>query len=191
MPPGPEIRANWTRIVLDRYETRFPPVARQAVAEAVTEEQRARLSDAGPLGWLPADLHMRVLAAPFGVMKEDTYRLLWRRTMSENYELPLFRSFVQGAVAMFKHLPAQVFRVIPQGFGLIARACGEFSVDIRPGQREVEVSWAGIPNLLLRDESFIVAWAGTLESILDLTSTRGTVTIDRRRTGYVLYRVTL
>jgi hypothetical protein len=51
------------------------------------------------------------------------------------------------------------------------------------------VSWVRIPEILVRGRAFPVAWAGTLESVLDLTSTPGEVTIERERRSLVEYSV--
>jgi hypothetical protein len=188
---APEIRANWTRIMLDNYERHLPADARQALAAAVPPSVRAELAESGPLEWRAADLHMQILAAPFPLLGADAYRSFWRRMMNESYDLPLFRSFVHGAVAIFKNLPGQMFRVVPQGFGLIARGCGVFEVTVDGDAREVRVVWADVPHLLVKDDAFVFAWAGTLESVLDLTGTEGVVTIESRRPSRIAYRVAL
>jgi hypothetical protein len=188
---APEIRANWTRILLDHYERRLPAEARAAVDAALAPERRARLERAGPLEWLPADVHMTILPAPLAVLGREAYRSFWRRLMIESYDLPLFRSFVQGAVSVFGTLPAQIFRVVPRGFGLIARGCGEFRVQVAANQRVVALTWDGVPEPLRRDDAFAVAWAGTLESVLDLTSTHGRVTLTVKSPSVVEYAVEL
>lgn len=177
--------------MLEHFELRLPREARDAVRGALPDDLRTQLSSAGPLEWLPADLHMGILAAPARVLGPESYRRLWRRLMTDAYSLPLFRSFAQGAVGVFKNLPAQIFRVVPQGFSLIARRCGDFDVKVVGGQREVRLVWAGIPSVLLKDDSFVTAWAGTLESILDLTSTRGEVVVTEVRPTSASYLVSI
>ena len=175
--------------MLDQYELRLPPDARAAVRAALPADLRKRLAGAGPLEWLPADIHVRILGAPMDVLGPESFQRFWRRLMSEAYAMPIFRSFARGAVAVFDNLPAQIFRVVPQGFSLIARGCGHFDVTLEASRREALIVWASVPASVMRDGAFTIAWAGALESILDLASTRGDVSITTSRTTSAAYTV--
>jgi len=186
-----EVRANWTRIVLDYYERKLPPAALAALAAVVTPELRASLEAAGPLAWLPASIHMRILPAPRAALGAPAYRALWRGMMTVAFEERIFRSFVRGAISVFRSLPNHIFRVVPQGFKLIARDCGEFVVRVHDSGDEVVLAWNDVPAELLTDDAFAEAWAGTFESVLDLTQTRGEVVVSSRSPARVVFTVHL
>jgi hypothetical protein len=178
MSEGPALRANWTRMMLDYYELHLPPSAKSALEEQLDPQVRARLMAAGPLQWLPADVHMHILTAPLAVMGADAYRTFWHDMMIDSFDRPLFRSFVHGAVTAFQGLSGHVYRMVPRGFGLIARDCGEIDVEVIGKEKRAEVIWRSIPLVLRRQGAFPIAWAGTLQSVLTISGLQGSVSIE-------------
>lgn len=165
-------------MMLDYYDRLLPAEARAAVRGALDPKVHARLTAAAPLEWLPAEVHMCVLPAPLATMDADAYRALWRGIARDGFDRPLFRSFVHGVVTAFGSLKGQVFRMLPRGFGLIARDCGEMDVAVRNDDCEVDITWRAIPPVLRRENAFPIAWAGTMEAVLEVTETNGSVTLQ-------------
>jgi hypothetical protein len=174
---GPAFRANWTRIMLEYYERNLPVKGQSALEAALDPATRARLMAAGPLEWLPAETHMKILPAPYAVMGETAYRAFWKAMMIDSFDRPIFRSFVRGAVTAFGDLRGQIFRMVPAGFALIARGSGEFKIEISGKDHRANVLWESIPLLLRRGGAFPMAWAGSLEAILAITKTEGRVEV--------------
>ncbi len=186
----PEIRANWTRMLLDHLE-RTLGRRREEVLGSLDTHALERVRRAGPLEWLPAEIHVSIAVAPHAVVGADAYRALWRGMTLESLDRPLFRPLVEGALAVFKGSPARLFRVVPHGWSLVGRHCGELSIGDESA-RGLAMVWDKIPLLFRSAEPFATAWAGSLDSVLDIVHRGGRVAMDASRlgAGRVRYEIT-
>jgi hypothetical protein len=189
--PAPEIRANWSRMVLDYYTRALPPDVRDAVLAKLRAGPIARIAAAGPLEWLPAEHHVALVEAPFERVGRVAYRAMWRDMTAESLDRPIFRSLVQGTLALFRRSPAQLFRVVPQGWGLVARDTGEMVVEADGKQPRVEFVWRRMAPVLRSTDVFATAFAGSLDAVTSVAASRGSVDMDTREiaNGVVRYRI--
>ena len=98
---------------------------------------------------------------------------------------------MEGALAVFKGSPARLFRVVPHGWSLVGRHCGELSIGDESA-RGLAMVWDKIPLLFRSAEPFATAWAGSLDSVLDIVHRGGRVAMDASRlgAGRVRYEIT-
>ena len=90
-----------------------------------------------------------------------------------------------------KTSPGRFYRILPQGWGLVARNTGEFAVTEARDAPRVDIAWTRIAPTFRARNAFATAWSGSLEALLDATRTKGRVTVDASAlaSGTVRYQI--
>lgn len=173
----PEIRANWTRMMVDGYRGALPPETFERAVARVDEAKRDTFDDASHFDWLDATIHLAYLEGPWGLMPSGEFRALWQRHVLGSFQQPIFRALITGAQRVFHGSPLSLARVIPSGWSLVSRTCGTFEI-IKTGDSTGIVRVAGMPPSYRKSIAFATAWAGALDAFVTLSRLPGNVDVD-------------
>ena len=173
----PMIRVNWTRMTLDFWKQRLPPEILRGALDAVGLTTLARLDEAGPLEWLPAEHHVRVAVAPAPLLRPLEYRKLWCQMVLASFERPLFRVIAETAMRSFKKTPGDMARLIPRSWTLVGRGMGEMAI-MAETPRLTIVTCSKLPALLRAAPDFSTAWLGALDAFYELSAHQGSVEMN-------------
>ena len=108
----------------------------EALASAAPELVRA-VDAAWRVSWLPIALNVETVEVVVASFGEERGLTLLADCVYRQFETPLWRGFIGGAVRLLGTEPGSLGRWIPEAMGLVFRGCGRFSVE--PGS-EAELS---------------------------------------------------
>jgi hypothetical protein len=165
-------------------------MGRLGVLEQADPDLLREVAAAWRASWLPVALNLRTvegMAAGFGaergmaLLAEGVYR---------QFETPLWKHFISGALRLLGSDPGSLGRWIPQAMGLVFRDCGVFSVE-PGGEGELRVEVHELPLLLARHELWLGSLATGMTPLFTLCGCDGSgelveTDVARRRARYRL-----
>jgi hypothetical protein len=171
----PQIRANWTKMAIRKLR-RMPGPGRDVVLHQLGDETLRQIQSAGMLGWLPAGVHGRlfdVLHEALGSQRAVTF---WEEMLSANFDTPVLRPLVQGAIGLFGMTPYSIVRMSPSAWSLVARDCGDQSV--RRGSERIHLILEvyDLPPVLA-SPGYVDHCYGNFQAALRFVNQRGEVTL--------------
>jgi len=187
--PEPEIRASWTRRVLraaDELPEGIGPEIRRRVPPAIL----SRLEQAGPLAWLPGEVHATVIQSVHDSIGDARYAEMVRAMTLDGLNRPLFGPLARGAVGLFGRSAAGLERMFPRGWGLVSRGCGKIEMtESRRGHAVMDL--VGVP-VVLRRMAYALGFKGAFDACSDFAGTGGRSEMDAAgladgRVRYVLH----
>ncbi len=185
----PEIRASWTRRVL-RHAEATDVATRAALREKLAPRTLARLENAGPLEWLPVEIHAELIHVVWDLMGKERYIALYSGMTYESLNRPLFGPLAKGAMSLFGRSAAGLERMFPRAWGLVSRGCGRLRLtSSRKGYAEMVLD--GIPPILARTETYAMGFMGALDACANFAGTVGTTDPDLSElpAGRVTFRI--
>jgi len=115
----------------------------EAVRRADPELFR-ELAGVSRAAWLPIAYNLRwVEATERGLGWPRALEFLAERVHAQ-FDLPLFRGFIEGGVRLFGLDPGSLVRWLPRGMGLVFRGCGSWTTT-RLGPHAVEIRGRALP----------------------------------------------
>jgi hypothetical protein len=168
-----ELRANWSKAAV-RAIRQLEPQKRDRVLAALGADRLTELRAAGVFDWLPARVHMSILAAVHQLGPAES-RHFWRRLIVASFDRSLLKPLIDGGLRLFGRTPFSILRMTPQAWTLVARRCGVVSVvpDEVPGSARMRFD-----NLTpeLRTLEWIELCEGQCQGALDFVGMKGRVT---------------
>lgn len=174
-PAHPAMRAIWTRQLIE-------------AARELNDEQRAGfegrvgatklvyLEQTDLLSWVPIEDHLTVLDALLDVLGPAEFVALGRRAAVQTMRSPFLRKVAVVGVKLFGR--AALLRVLPRGWRLSLRNCGQLRVvrDAKAGITDLIIS--DLPPQLWNSASYRLVLAATFAGTLDLGGYVGRVQVD-------------
>ena len=127
---------------------------------------------ASRMSWLPAAMNVRmveVMAERFG---EARGLELLTDCLYAQFETPLWKNFVGGAVRLLGTNPGSLGRWIPQAYRLVFRCCGKWSTR-SPDATTLEVVASEMPLVLASHELWLRSVAAGIGSVFRLCEMDG------------------
>lgn len=142
----------------------------------------AQIEEVPRSAWLPVDLNVRWVEATAHVFGWPQALDFLAARVSDQFESPLFRSFVQGGIRVLGLDPGALVRLIPRGLTLVFRDCGEWTA-ARTSASSSELRVKGLPAALAREGRWIESIGGSALAMLRLSRTPGRVWLAEHHAG--------
>jgi hypothetical protein len=139
----PAVQASYMKNLFERLAAQ----ERLAAVEAADPELVREVAAASRTSWLPVALNVRtveVMAARFG---EERGIELLADCVYEQFDTPLWKGFIGGAIRLLGTDPGSLGRWIPEAFKLVFRDCGRFAAE-PTAEAELTVSVRELPPQL-------------------------------------------
>jgi hypothetical protein len=173
----PEIRASWTRRVLRAAED-LPEGIGPAVRARIPAALLTRLEQAGPLAWLPGEVHANVIQGVHDEIGDERYADMVRATTLDGLNRPLFGPLARGAVGLFGRSAAGLERMFPRGWGLVSRGCGR--LEMKEGKKGHAVMQLVEVPPVLRRLAYALGFKGAFDACSDFVGSNGRCAMDAR-----------
>ncbi len=128
----------------------------------VAESTLLAVTDSSTVAWLPVEHDIEISRAVLDVVGVAGLRTWSMDAMARSAEGPLIRPLVEGAGKLFGVTPHALFRILPRGYGLVYRDCGE-NVYEQTGEASGVVTQTGIPSLFF-EHSYLEGMAGAFQA---------------------------
>lgn len=127
------------------------------------------------LAWIPLELNLRMVRAAVAAFGEPRAYDVLTDAVFAQFDAPLWRSFVSGAVRLLGRDPGSLGRWIPHAFQLVFRDIGHWSVD-REGAEEgrLVVTLDELPGALAGERAWLRSLGVGMELLFRLCETDGT-----------------
>jgi hypothetical protein len=158
------VRARHLKLALAALRGR-PREECEAVLAKIPPEILRAIDESVGVEWFPMPHDLAVTRAIDAALGRGEADRFWRRLAEHSMETPLFRTLVEGARALFGATPAAWARWIPQGWDLIFRDCGSWSVIEGENGRAMLRSQA-IPRECASDPVWLAAVASSFSGIV-------------------------
>lgn len=158
-----QVRASWAKTVIGAAK-RLDPELRVRALGAMPDDARAHIRETGTLGWIDADLMVRLCAPVHDALADDAPRL-WSLAMRLAIEAPLLRPLRAGAFSLFGKDPYNIVKMTPRVWGLLTRECGECRCH-RPGPELARIELHGLAAPLRAHAAFVAGIAGASEAMV-------------------------
>ncbi len=152
MPPAPD-----PTVQSSYMKNLFAALARRGaldVLEAGAPDTVAAVAAAGRMRWLPIEHNLRTVSVLCRARSQRPALELLADCVHEQFDTPLWKPFVSGAVRLLGRDPAHLGRWIPKAFSVVFRDCGHFAVE-PTGNAELRVTLSEIPDLLLGERLWL------------------------------------
>jgi hypothetical protein len=173
----PEVRSTVLKRHLAALDEELPGEAARRVREALPSGAAARIESAGRMDWLPAELLIGFIDAVHQELGADGAFRFWRRLALKSIELPIFKSFAQGAINLFRLSPGQALQLVPRVMQLVHRNIGTIAVEIT-GPNRVSMIHAGLPDTYLQSAGWRNSMTASYRATLEYLGQAGEVAID-------------
>lgn len=128
----------------------------------IAESTLLAVSDSSSVAWLPVEHDIEISRAVLEVVGVAGLRSWSLDAMARSAAGPLIRPLVDGASKLFGVTPHALYRILPRGYGLIYRDCGE-NVYEQTGETSGVVTQTGVPALLF-EHSYLEGTAGAFQA---------------------------
>jgi hypothetical protein len=143
----------------------------------VDPEVLRRIDNALRTTWLPVADDVAITEAVASALGEGVMRRWSADTMRSSLDGPLLRPLIEGAAALFGLSPGLVFRTLPRFWGNVYRGCGEWVVRDR-SKKSARLDYVGVPEPIADSGTYLAGIAASLEAVIGVTKSEGTVVID-------------
>ena len=144
-------------------------------AERVVEldpELFEAIAAAGRMTWLPAELNLRMIDAPYAGLGPRRAHAFQAEQISAQLGTPLWRSFVEGGVRLLGLDPGVLARWLPPALGLIFRDCGTWTVE-HGGSESLDLVVRDLPELLGAHPHWLDSVSGGVHALFMICKTTG------------------
>ena len=155
----------------------LPAAERAHVRARIGASTFARLDNAAPLEWLPAEIHAEVIEALRERVGPQRYRELYADMTLDGLNRPLFGPLARAAVGMFGRSAVGLERVFPRGWGLIARGCGRIRM-LSAGRGRAVMLLESMPSIFSRTDTYALGFAGAFDACGVFAGSVGTCRVD-------------
>lgn len=171
---APAVRASYMKNLLSTLGKRGHLEAIEMRDAALVREVEA----ASRLAWLPVALNVRVVEATVSSFGEQRGLEVLADCVYDQFESPLWKNFIGGAIRLLGTEPGSLGRWIPHALQLIFRDCGSWSAT-RTGERELSVEMREIPEELASHRLWVRSLGIGMRPLFPLCGTEGTSDLDR------------
>lgn len=165
----------------------FGPELAARMKRRISAETLAAVGDASTVAWLPVEHDIEISRAVRDVVGIAGLRSWSLEAMARSAQGPLIRPLVDGASTLFGVTPHALYRMLPRGYGLVYRHCGE-NAYVQTGEASGVVTQTGVPALLF-EHDYLEGTAGAFmafprifhyegAAVLRLSPSTGTATFD-------------
>ena len=127
---------------------------------------------ASRVSWLPIALNLRMVEGVVASEGEQAGLALVAECLEDQFERPLWRDFIGGALRLLGRDPGSLGRWIPKAMQLIFRGCGSWSAE-RSGERALEVRVHALPPVLAEHRLWLASVAVGMTPVFGLCDTSG------------------
>jgi hypothetical protein len=165
----PAVQASYMKNLLSGLERRELAAGLAGAAPEVGEQVAA----AGRLTWLPVDLNVRAVGWLCETLGEDRALHLLADCVHEQFDTPLWKNFVTGAVRLLGKDPGDLGRWIPKAFSLVFRDCGAWNV-LQSGECELTLVLSDIPASLVGERRWLRSLGVGMQPLFTVCGETGT-----------------
>jgi hypothetical protein len=123
--PEPAVRASYMKNLF----VTLGELGKLAELEAADPALVREVGAASRLAWLPIALNVRMVEAVAARFGEEPGIALLAECVYRQFDTPLWKSFLGGALRLLGTEPASLGRWLPEAYALVFRGCGRFSVE--------------------------------------------------------------
>jgi hypothetical protein len=168
------MRASHIHSNLLELDTLGPLVAAQ-VKQRISKETLDAVGDASTIAWLPVEHDIEISTAVRDVLGIAGLRAWSLEAMARSAQGPLIRPLSDGASKLFGITPHALYRVLPRGYGVVYRNCGENAYE-QTSESTGVVTQTGVPSLLF-DNDYLEGTAGAFMSFPRFFGLEGAVVL--------------
>ena len=166
------MRASHIHTNLAELSTFGPELAAQMRAR-ISAETLATVGDASTVAWLPVEHDIEISRAVRDVVGVAGLRKWSLDAMARSAQGPLLRPLLDGTCKLFGVTPHALFRMLPRGYGLVYRDCGENTYE-PTGDRSGVVTMTGVPPMFFADD-YLEGTAGAFQAFAQIVQWQGSV----------------
>ncbi len=133
---------------------------------------------AGRMRWLPIDLNVRMVRAVYAEMGDDRAHEFLVDMVVSQFETPLWKNFIEGAVRIFGLDPGSLVKWVPRAYGIAFKNCGDWRAQ-REDEGEAWLECDGMPDVIAGNEQWLDSLRAGLVALFRLCQTDGDVRIER------------
>jgi hypothetical protein len=148
-------------------------LGRLGPVEAADPDLVQEIDAASRLSWLPVSLNVRTVEAMAACFGEQRGIELLAECVYRQFDTPLWKSFVGGAMRLLGTDPGLLGRFLPEAIQLVFRDCGRWSVD-NTGDTELTVSVRQLPAALAAHGPWLRSLATGMTPLFTLCGCAGT-----------------
>jgi hypothetical protein len=173
-----QVRARHMKSLL-AWAATFAPLDGAGISERVSARALRAIDEAAGPEWMPFELNLELTRAIHDALGRAEFEAFFRGHQLESFRGPLLRAFVDGVVSLFGIAPGSWLRMVPRGWGLVFRDCGEWTPvrDVAPGHSEIAL--AALPPEAVVDDVWPRSVAASISATIDLARTTGAMTVER------------
>jgi len=127
---------------------------------------------ASRMTWLPIALNVRMVEAAAACFGELVGLEILASCVYAQFETPLWKGFIGGAIRLLGTQPGRLGRWIPQAMQLVFRDCGSWSVE-ENGEGELTVEVRDLPEPLAHQRLWLRSLAIGMTPLFTLCGTDG------------------
>ncbi len=169
----PAVQASYMKNLLDGLRSRG---ALERVA-AADPDLLPEIEDAPRTRWLPVALNLRLVEAVARAFGEERGLALLADCVEAQFDTPLWRTLVTGALRLFGTDPGRLGRVIPHSLALIFRSCGEWAVQNDEGPN-LAVTARRLPDSLATHSLWLRSICVGMTPLFRLCEVQGTSKLE-------------
>ena len=168
-PAEPAVQGSYMKNLFATLAT----LGRLGPVEAADPDLVQEVDAASRLSWLPISLNVRTVEAMAACFGEQRGIELLAECVYRQFDTPLWKSFVGGAMRLLGTDPGLLGRFLPEAIQLVFRDCGRWSVD-NTGDTELTVSVRELPAALVAHGPWLRSLATGMTPLFTLCGCAGT-----------------
>jgi hypothetical protein len=141
--------------------------------EAADPELVAEIEASARLSWLPIALNVRAVEAVVACFGEQRGVALLAECVYRQFDTPLWKKFVGGAMKLLGTEPGLLGRFLPEAIGLVFRDCGRWRIE-NTDECELALEVEGLPPALAAHALWLRSVATGLTPLFMLCGCDGT-----------------
>lgn len=169
----PSVQASYMKNVLAALEKQ----GRVRRLEAEAPDLVRTVTEAPRLRWLPIAWNVRLVEAVAACFGEERGLAILADCVFAQFESPLWRGFIGGAVRLLGREPGSLGRWLPQAFSLVFRDCGQWSVE-PDGDGALRVVVRGLPPSVAGHRLWLRSLAIGMTPLFTLCGCSGEARLD-------------
>ena len=126
--------------------------------------------------WLPISLNVRWVEAVERELGWPSGLEFLAARVSDQFDNPMFRSFVQGGVRLLGLDPGALLRLIPRGLSIVFRDCGEWSAE-RTSTTHTELRAQALPKEVAGHARWIESIGASALAMFALCGVQGRIAL--------------
>ena len=168
-PAEPAVQASYMKNLFATLAS----LGKLAEVEEADPDLIQEIEAAPRLSWLPVSLNVRTVEAMAARFGEQRGIELLAECVYRQFDTPLWKSFVGGAMRLLGTEPSLLGRFLPEALQLVFRDCGRWAVD-NTDDTELTVSVRGLPAALAAHGPWLRSLATGMTPLFTLCGCAGT-----------------